>query len=220
MSSKNQNTAVSNEGSGFRREIGLFGGVSIIGGIMIGSGIFYLGSYVLQRSGMNIGLSLIVWILGGLISLMGGLCYAELGASMPKAGGNYVYLNEAYHPAVGFMCGFSSWLLGGAGSIAAIAIAFPKAFSTLVPISDLTVKLVAIGLIILLTAINYVGVKQGSIVQNIFMVAKVAPILLILVLGIFAGKQTPDLSPIPASSPSIGGMIGMIAFAIVASLWA
>ena len=187
---------------------------------MIGSGIFYLGSYVLQRSGMNMGLSLIVWILGGLISLMGGLCYAELGASMPKAGGNYVYLNEAYHPAVGFMCGFSSWLLGGAGSIAAIAIAFPKAFSTLVPISDLTVKLVAIGLIILLTAINYVGVKQGSIVQNIFMVAKVAPILLILVLGIFAGKQTPDLSPIPASSPSIGGMIGMIAFAIVASLWA
>ena len=90
MSSKNQNTAVSNEGSGFRREIGLFGGVSIIGGIMIGSGIFYLGSYVLQRSGMNMGLSLIVWILGGLISLMGGLCYAELGASMPKAGGNYV----------------------------------------------------------------------------------------------------------------------------------
>lgn len=220
VSSKNQNTAVSNEGSGFRREIGLFGGVSIIGGIMIGSGIFYLGSYVLQRSGMSMGLSLIVWILGGLISLMGGLCYAELGASMPKAGGNYVYLNEAYHPAVGFMCGFSSWLLGGAGSIAAIAIAFPKAFSTLVPISDLTVKLVAIGLIILLTAINYVGVKQGSIVQNIFMVAKVAPILLILVLGIFAGKQTPDLSPIPASSPSIGGMIGLIAFAIVASLWA
>ena len=220
MSSKNQNTAVSNEGSGFRREIGLFGGVSIIGGIMIGSGIFYLGSYVLQRSGMSMGLSLIVWILGGLISLMGGLCYAELGASMPKAGGSYVYLNQAYHPAVGFMCGFSSWLLGGAGSIAAIAIAFPKAFSTLVPISDVQVKLVAIGLIILLTAINYVGVKQGSIVQNIFMVAKVAPILLILVLGIFAGKQTPDLNPIPASAPSIGGMIGMIAFAIVASLWA
>lgn len=208
------------QGPGFRREITLFGGVSIIGGIMIGSGIFYLGSYVLQRSGMSMGLSLLVWILGGLISLMGGLCYAELGASMPKAGGSYVYLSRAYHPSVGFMCGFSSWLLGGAGSIAAIAIAFPKAFSSLVPMSDGTVKVVAIGLILLLTAVNYVGVKSGSLVQNIFMVAKVAPILLILVLGLFAGKQVPNLNPMPASSPSIGGLLGMIAFATVASLWA
>ena len=219
--SQNQNQSpATGESTGFRREIGLFGGVSIIGGIMIGSGIFYLGSYVLSRSGMSMGLSLLVWVIGGLISLMGGLCYAELGASMPKAGGSYVYLSQAYHPSVGFMCGFSSWLLGGAGSIAAIAIAFPKAFSSLIPMNDLTIKAVAIGLILLLTAINYVGVKSGTLVQNIFMVAKVAPIVLILVLGIFAGGQKPDLSIIPASAPSFGTLIGMIAFATVASLWA
>ena len=217
---KTQSHAVEESSSGFRKEISLFGGVSIIGGIMIGSGIFYLGSYVLQRSEMSMGLSLLVWILGGLISLMGGLCYAELGAAMPKAGGSYVYLSRAYHPAVGFMSGFSSWLLGGAGSIAAIAIAFPKAFSSVIPMSDTTVKVVAVVLILLLTAVNYVGVKSGSLVQNIFMVAKVAPILLILVLGLFVGRQSIDWNPIPASNPSFGGLIGMIAFATVASLWA
>ena len=139
---------------------------------------------------------------------------------MPKAGGSYVYLSRAYHPAVGFMSGFSSWLLGGAGSIAAIAIAFPKAFSSVIPMSDTTVKVVAVVLILLLTAVNYVGVKSGSLVQNIFMVAKVAPILLILVLGLFVGRQSIDWNPIPASNPSFGGLIGMIAFATVASLWA
>ena len=66
------------EQTDFKREIGVFGGVSIIGGIMIGSGIFYLGSYVLQRTGMNSGLALICWVIAGIISLFGGLCYAEL----------------------------------------------------------------------------------------------------------------------------------------------
>ena len=71
-----------NEASELKREIGVFGGISIIGGIMIGAGIFYIGSYVLMRVGMNIGLALICWLIGGLISLMGGLCYAELGSMM------------------------------------------------------------------------------------------------------------------------------------------
>ena len=68
-----------------RREIGLFGGISVLAGIMIGSGIFYIGGIVLERSGMNLGLALLVWIAGGLITLMSGVCYAELGAMMPKA---------------------------------------------------------------------------------------------------------------------------------------
>ena len=96
----------------FKREIGVFGGVSIIGGIMIGSGIFYLGSYVLERTGMNSGLALICWIVGGVISLFGGLCYVEFGTAMPRVGGRVVYLNEAYHPVVGFMAGFTDWLIG------------------------------------------------------------------------------------------------------------
>ena len=72
---------LTSEKTEFKREIGVFGGVSIIGGIMIGSGIFYIGAYVLQRTGMDSGLSLICWILAGIISLFGGLCYAELGTA-------------------------------------------------------------------------------------------------------------------------------------------
>src|SRR5699024_4649699 len=95
---------------GFRREISLFGGISILGGIMLVSGIFYLGSYVLMRTNMTPGLALLSWIIGGIVSLLGGICYAELGAADPKAGGLTVYLSNAYSPLVGFMAGFNNWL--------------------------------------------------------------------------------------------------------------
>ena len=82
----------STETIGLRREVGLFGGISVLAGIMIGSGIFYIGGIVLERSGGNLGLALLVWAVGGLITLLSGICFAELGAMMPKAGGYYVYL--------------------------------------------------------------------------------------------------------------------------------
>ena len=126
----NQNlvSQLSSEKTEFKREITLFGGVSILGGIMIGGGIFYLGSYVLQRAGFSLGLSLLCWFAGGVISLLGGLCFAELGAMIPKAGGVTVYLNTAYHPLVGFISGFNSWLLTGPASLAAGAVALTAMF--------------------------------------------------------------------------------------------
>ncbi len=208
------------EKTGFKKEIGVFGGISIIGGIMIGSGIFYIGSYVLMRTQMSVGLALLAWIIGGLVSLLGGLCFAELGAMIPKAGGMYVYLSEAYSPSVGFMNEFTSWLLSGAGSNAAIALAFSTVLATLVPIGTVTIKLVAIAMIVILSGINYRGVKAGSIVQNIFMVAKTLPLVLILFLGIFMGNQKPSLGLAGATGSSFSGIIGMIAFATVATLWA
>ena len=90
MSKEKNLSNLTTEKTEFKREIGVFGGVSIIGGIMIGSGIFYLGSYVLERTGMNSSLALICWVIAGVITLFGGLCYAELGTAMPKAGGRVV----------------------------------------------------------------------------------------------------------------------------------
>ena len=205
----------------FKKEIGVFGGVSIIGGIMIGSGIFYLGSYVLQRTDMSMGLALLCWIIGGVGSLLGGLCFAELGASDPKSGGMVVYMDKAYHPAVGYSFGFTSWLVSGSGSIAALAIALATALNNFVDLSGMQVKLIAIMLIIALTAYNCLGIKMGSILQNVSMVAKMIPIAIILFAGLFMGKQHPDLSLIPEGTDvTFGGMIGMIAFATVATLWA
>lgn len=208
--------------SGFKKEIGLFGGISIIGGIMIGSGIFYLGSYVLQRTHMSMGLALLCWIIGGLVSLLGGLCFAELGASRPVAGGMVVYLNEAYHPVVGFAFGFTSLLLSGAGSIAALAIAIPVALKSFININDLVVKCIAIALIIGLTIYNYFGVKRGSILQDVSMIAKLVPIAIIIFAALLFGKQTPNLSlmPLDGSTVSFSSILGMIAFATVATLWA
>ncbi|HSH35370.1 APC family permease [Schnuerera sp.] len=207
--------------SGFKKEISLFGGVSILGGIMVGSGIFYLGSYVLMRTGMSLGLALLSWILGGLVSLLGGICYAELGASDPRAGGMTVYLNKAYSPVVGFLNGFNSWLIGGPGSIAAIAIALPSALTAIIPMGEWTIKIIAIVLIIGLTIVNYFGVKFGSKLQNYSMIAKLIPIGIIMVLGLMFGKVSPDLSLTPKTvDVNFGSIISMVAFAVVASLWA
>lgn len=209
------------DNSDFRKEISLFGGISILGGIMIGSGIFYLGSYVMMRTGMSIGLALLSWILGGIVSLLGGICYAELGASDPRAGGLTVYLNNAYSPLLGFLNGFSSWLIGGPGSIAAIAIALPSALTAIIPMDEWTIKLVAISLIIGLTIVNYIGVKSGSRLQNISMIAKLVPICIIMVLGLVLGDVSPDLSLTPRNGNfNFSSIINMIAFAVVASLWA
>lgn len=206
-----------------KREIGAFGGVSIIAGIMIGSGIFYLGAYVLQRVGMNSGLALLCWIIGGVISLFGGLAYAEMGAAMPQSGGRVVYLNEAYHPVVGFMCGFVDWLIGGPGSIAALALALMGVFQPILNISDFGCKAAAIVIIIGITAYNLVGVKLASVVQNISMVAKLVPVAIILLAALFVGHVTPDLSFGSAgvyAAENNTSVFSMIALATVASLWA
>ena len=213
---------LTSEKTGFRREITLFGGISIIGGIMVGSGIFYLGSYVLMRSGMSQGMALLCWIIGGVVSLLGGLCYAELGTSIPKAGGGVVYLTEAYHPAVGFLSGFNSWLLGGPGSISALAIALPTALAPYLGFGDMGIKVFATVLIVGLTVYNFFGVKGGSKLQNVTMVAKLLPILLIIVVALFAGKATPDLSLSVkhAETMTSSNPFSIIAFSVIATLWA
>lgn len=223
MGKDNRTAELTTEKTEFKREIGVFGGVSIIGGIMIGSGIFYLGSYVLQRTGMNSGLAILCWIIGGIISLFGGLCYAELGTAMPKAGGRVVYLNEAYHPVVGFMAGFTDWLVGGPGSVAAVSIALMTVFKSFFDISDFGVKMAAIFLIVVATIYNLFGVKLASFIQSISMVAKLVPITIVMLAALFVGRVSPDLSLGSASDYAAANdtnVIGMIAIAVVAALWA
>ncbi|WP_124978375.1 APC family permease [Ligilactobacillus salitolerans] len=204
-----------------KKAIGVFGGSNILIGIMIGSGIFYIGSIVLQRSGMSMGWALSAWLIGGLVTLLGSLCFAELGAMNPATGGIYVYLSEAFSPVVGYMFNFQSMIIGGPGSIAAIAIALPLAFKSLFPMSNVLVKVIAIALIIIFTLVNYFGVDTGEWVQNFFNVAKILPLILIIVLGLFWGHYTPHLAVLNQhGSGSVVDYIQMIAFAVIATLWA
>lgn len=208
------------EATEMRREVTLFGGISVLAGIMIGSGIFYIGAIVLQRAGMSPGLSLLVWIIGGLVTLLSGICFAELGAMIPKAGGYYVYLREAYGERIAFMCGFGNFTLSNPGSIAALAVAFAAALNSLWTIDPVAQKVIAIATVVLLTLINIRGVALGSRLQNVFMVLKMLPILLILFAGLFFGTESPDLFMIPGEMPSFGTLMSMIGFAVIATLWA
>jgi len=204
---------------GFKKEIGLFSGINILVGIIIGSGVFYLGAYILLDVNMSMGYALLAWTIGGIVSLLGGICLAELGAMNPKAGGTYVYLSEAYHPVLGFSNEWTGMFLSGAGSNAAVAIAFATAVVNLGNFS-INIKLIAVVAIVVLSAVNYFGVKFGALVQNIFTVSKVIPLVLILLWGIFGGTQSPDLSLAAPEGAGFGGIVTMVALAVVISMWA
>ena len=209
-----------------RRALGLFSGVSLVAGLTIGSGIYYLGNYVLQRTNMSMGMALICWIVVGVVSILGGLCFAELGAEMPVTGGLTTYLSKAYHPALGFVNGFSAFLLTASGSIAALALAAGNAVNGMAGgvLSLWTVKCVAIGLIVLFTVLNLRGIKGAAIFQNLSMIVRFLPLALVIVLGLLFGQQNPDLSPTTAftegQSVTAASVIKMVGFATFASLWA
>lgn len=212
-------------GGKLKKELGLFSGVSLVAGMTIGSGIYYLGSYVLERTHMSMGMALVCWLVGGIISILGGLCFAELGAEMPVTGGLTTYLSKAYHPMLGFINGFSGFLLTCSGSIAALALAAVTAFAEQWNLSPLAVKLIAIGIIVVFTLLNLRGVKFGAAFQNFSMVVRVVPLVLVICIGLFFGKETPDLNPATAFtnggiSPSIVNIIKLIGYATFASLWA
>lgn len=213
-----------NSGKHLKKELGVFSGISLVAGMTIGSGIYYLGSYVLERVNMSMGMALVCWIVGGIVSILGGLCFAELGAEMPVTGGMTTYLAKAYHPLAGFVNGFSGFLLTASGSIASLALAAATPFQEEFAFSEPVTKAIAIGLIVLFTIINLRGIKTAAAIQNISMVLRLVPLVLVIVLGVFAGKSQPDLSLATAfttdTPPTFFNIVKVIGYATFASLWA
>ena len=188
-----------------------------VGGI-IGSGIFMVPATVAFFTGST-SLFFLVWILGGIISLFGALSVAELGAAMPQAGGQYVYLNEAYGPIWGYLYGWSAVAVINTASIAAVGVAFSEYLGFFFPISDASIKGIAVGTIVLLTIINIVDVKSGARFQNLFTLSKLGAIFGIILLGlVMEGGTNQNLSPIFSDKPFIG-LIGPLGLAMVSVLW-
>ncbi len=202
---------------GLRKELGLFHSVSIVGGIMIGSGIFYVSTYVLERSGLSAGFAILAWVIAGLMSLMAALCYAELGTSMPQAGGTYNYISKAYGPGIGFSMGITDFFISQSGSISALAVGFTTYFSLLVPLTEWQIKGMAIAIIVVLSLVNMMGVKKGGNLQGIFMIAKLVPIGIIIVCGLVMGKMNNPMDIVPGEGMN---PLSAFALAIVAALWA
>jgi len=188
-----------------------------VGGI-IGSGIFMVPATVAFFTGSS-SLFFLVWILGGIVSLFGALSVAELGAAMPQAGGQYVYLNEAYGPLWGYLYGWSAVAVINTASIAAVGVAFSEYLGFFFPISDASIKGIAVGTIVLLTIINIVDVKSGARFQNLFTLSKLGAIFGIILLGlVMEGGTNQNLSPIFSDKPFIG-LIGPLGLAMVSVLW-
>jgi APA family basic amino acid/polyamine antiporter len=192
---------------GFVRAIGLFDGTMIVVGSMIGSGIFIVAADISRVTGSPGGL-LLTWIITGLLTISAALAYGELAALFPHAGGQYVYLREAYSPLWGFLYGWTLFLVIQTGTIAAVAVGFARYLGVLFPSISPTIwiihpislgsklaislsiqQFVGIVMVALITFLNTLGVRLGKLIQNIFTSAKTLSLLGLILIGVFVGKN-------------------------------
>jgi APA family basic amino acid/polyamine antiporter len=219
--------------SGLRRELGVWGAASIVVGTVIGSGIFLVPKKMIVETG-DVATVFAVWVFGGLLSLAGALTYAELAAMMPEAGGEYNYLREAYGPFWGFLYGWTQMWVAKSGSIATLATGFfyylanfrpeleQRAFLIRLPLGEggnplevSTGQLLAIGVILALGGLNWLGVKAGGRAQVGVTVVKVGLIGWIIYEGLSGAGPAAGAAGAPAGR----GVAGFFA-ALVAALWA
>src|SRR6201994_5006728 len=197
---------------GFVRAIGLFDGTMIVVGSMIGSGIFIVASDITRQTGSAGGL-ILTWIITGLLTIAAALSYGELAALFPRAGGQYIYLREAYSPLWGFLYGWTLFLVIQTGTIAAVAVGFARYFGVLVPSISATAweiqpialgskyaislsvqQLVGIIMVIFLTFLNMQGVRLGKLIQNVFTSAKTLSLFGLILLCLFVARNATAIS--------------------------
>ncbi len=171
-----------------KREIGLYGLTMIAIGSSIGSGIFRTPSEIAGYLPSE-GLMLIVWMVGGMIALCGALTFAKISGQFPQVGGFYVFLKEAYGKLPAFLFGWSMLLVINTGSLAALSLVFTSYLSSFIPLSENGQLSIAVGTIVVLTAMNILGVRFGNLFASLFTSAKLFGILLVVFLGIFFGTN-------------------------------
>jgi basic amino acid/polyamine antiporter, APA family len=191
----------------FHRSLGLFDSTMVVAGSMIGSGIFIVSADMSRQLGSS-GWLLLSWLIAGLLTITGALSYGELASMMPKAGGQYVYLREAFSPMFGFLYGWTLFLVIQTGTVAAVAVGFARFLGALVPsvseshylvapihlfgeywISLSTAQVVGVAVVLLLTWTNSRGLEYGKRVQNVFTVSKIAALAGIIVIGLAVGSR-------------------------------
>lgn len=218
---------------GLLRALGLGSAVLLVVGTVIGSGIF-LTTGVMASVIPSASLLLLAWVMGGLLSIAGGLTYAEMGAMFPRSGGVYVFLREAYGPLPAFLYGWASLLVVISGATAAVAVGFADYLSYFFPLlstsrqlvslaapwGEYTIsagQLVAAASLAMLGAVNYVGVRSGNMVNVVLTAAKVAGLAAIPVMALVAGAAEPELTPVVPAD--VVRPIAAFGVAMIAVLW-
>jgi basic amino acid/polyamine antiporter, APA family len=200
------------------RALGLWETSAIVIGIMIGTAIFIVPSEITREVGTP-GAAVAVWVVGGGLSLFGALSFAELAAMLPQAGGQYVYLREAYGPLVSFLCGWQFLLASQTAGISVLAVGFAVYMNEFVPLSPWEQKGAAAASIALFTLINYRGVKEGGRVQSLLTGLKVAAIVALIILGYALVHGMPERgAALPA--PTGGRFVSAFGVALVSAFWA
>ncbi len=193
------------------RRLGLFPATNIVIANMIGAGIFTTSGLLMQQLGSPT-LMLTLWLVGGTLALCGALCYGELGAAIPKAGGEYVYLGELFHPLLGFLTGWVSFFVGFSAPLAASSLGFAEYFGSAFPASiewgnpELLKKALAVFVILVLAAVHMRGIEFGSRVQNYLTVGKVLLIVGLVIVGFSLGRgDLGNLTPVGDSQSYSSG---------------
>jgi APA family basic amino acid/polyamine antiporter len=220
---------------GLKRQLTLFDAVMLIAGDMIGTGIFISTGYIAETLPSPGGV-LLVWLLGGLLALFGALSCAELSACFPYAGGDYIYIREAYGPLMGFLSGWSSFLVTFSGAIAFLAVSLTGFVSffrpgvgsdeilvsiplPFIPITAKAGTFFAIGVVWLLSCLHCLGVRPGTMMQNILTTLKIGALLGIIVLGVLFGKgDTAHFTPL--FDPQKMGSFSIFAAAFIPVIFA
>ena len=179
------------ESQELRRAIGLPQATAMVVGTIIGASIFVQPSEITGQVFSVKGVFL-VWLVSGLLTFFGALVCAELASIFTQSGGVYVYLKEAYSPSIGFLWGWAMFWIAHSGIIAAIAVIFSRYVSYFLPMSAAMVKILSIAAILILSAINYRGVKQGSSFQTLMTLGKVVAIVFIIIAGVVLGSRLPE----------------------------
>ncbi|HJR34930.1 MAG TPA: amino acid permease [Gemmatimonadales bacterium] len=193
----------------YARRLGLFSGtMAVIGGI-IGSGIFLNPAIVAARVGTT-SLTLAAWMLGGVVALLGAFIFGELAARNPRVGGGYAYLRDAFGPLPAFLYGWALLLIMATGAIAAVAFTFASYTGALLGIPERMLPFVAAGAILLLSALNYVGVRPAAWTQNVFTLLKLAALVILILAGLLLSPDSPQ-PPIPnPPSPAPSGFLPIL----------
>jgi APA family basic amino acid/polyamine antiporter len=201
------------------RQLGLLDSLSIVIGIVIGGGIFLVPNLV-ARELKSFPSILAVWVFAGIVSFFGALACAELGTMFPSTGGQYVFLRESYGPLVGFLYGWSSFVVARTAQVAWMAVTLALYVSYFVPLSGLASKLLGLAAIALFTGINYWGATIGAFVQKVFTLAKVAGLLLIIGSALLWSGKSTAISPPPAGGFTLSGFgVALIACVLAYDGW-
>ncbi len=201
--SENQ-TAVTQAGAQPKPSLSVFDACTMIVGLIVGAGVFGTPAIVAGAMGDET-LIIAVWVAGGIFSIIGALCYAELATAFPSAGGEYHFIQRAYGRSLAFLYGWARMTVIVAGSIAVFAYLFGDYISRVVNLGEYSSAIWAALIVIVLTAVNYRGIQEGKVTQNVFTILEVSGVLLIIVAGLFLASPPPPPPVAVAGAAAAGG---------------